>query len=129
MTDAPHVPVSWGELIDKITILELKRDRIAGAARANVLRELAALEAVEMGVMDRVAPLVTQLRQVNAALWDIEDAIREEDAAGRFGEAFVRLARAVYTRNDERAAVKRAINLALGSALVEEKSYKGLATA
>ena len=70
-----------------------------------------------------VAMLIGQLRGVNEALWDIEDAIREEDAAERFGAEFVRLARAVYGRNDERAAIKRAINTLLGSALVEEKSY------
>lgn len=127
MTDIPHVPVSWGELLDKITILELKRDRIReGTAAANVARELALLQAIAAPVTDRVAALIDDLREVNAALWEIEDAIREEEARGCFGAEFVALARAVYTRNDERAAVKRRINAALGSALVEEKSYKGL---
>lgn len=131
MTDIPHlpiprVPVSWGELLDKITILELKRDRIRDAhASANVVRELDLLEAIAAPVSDQVALLVGRLRGVNAALWDIEDAIRLEEAGGRFGVEFVALARAVYTRNDERAAIKRAINDALGSVLVEEKSYKG----
>lgn len=126
MNDLPHVPVSWGELLDKITILELKRDRITDeAARANVARELALLDAIAAPVRARVGDLIDEIASVNAALWEIEDAIREEDAAGRFGAEFVRLARAVYTRNDQRAAVKRRINAALGSALVEEKSYKG----
>lgn len=131
MTDIPHlpiprVPVSWGELLDKITILELKRDRIGEVrALANVARELDLLQAIAAPVSDSVASLVERLRGVNAALWDIEDAIRLKEAGGRFGVEFVALARAVYTRNDERAAIKRAINDALGSVLVEEKSYKG----
>lgn len=132
MTDLPHVPVSWGELLDKITILEIKRERIGdAAARGNVVRELEMLEEIAASAMQRggILSLIDRLRGVNAALWDIEDAIREEDAAGRFGAEFVALARAVYTRNDERAAIKRAISAALGSALVEEKSYKGLAAA
>ena len=130
MTDIPHVPVSWGELLDKITILELKRDRIRDAAAlANVARELALLHAIAAPVMGELEAQVERLRAVNAALWDIEDAIREEEGAARFGAEFVALARAVYTRNDERAGVKRAINDALGSALVEEKSYKGPARA
>jgi hypothetical protein len=120
--------VSWGELLDKITILELKRDRIGDAgALANVARELDLLRTIAASVSGHVAPLVERLRGVNAALWDVEDAIRQEEAADRFGVEFVALARAVYTRNDERAAIKRAINDALGSVLVEEKSYKGLA--
>ena len=127
MTDIPYVPVSWGELLDKITILELKRDRMSDAAALrNVARELALLSEIASPVVDHgdVVVLVERLRVVNGALWDIEDAIREEDRAERFGAEFVALARAVYARNDERAAIKRAINAALGSRLVEEKSYK-----
>ena len=125
---APLVPVSWGELLDKVTILEIKRERITRpAARANIENEHRQLDAVaaEVHGRDGVDALIAALRAVNTALWDIEDAIREEEAAARFGADFVRLARAVYTRNDERAAIKRRINDLLGSALIEEKSYAG----
>ncbi len=123
---APSVPVSWGELLDKITILEIKRDRIARAeARENVLREYRLLRAIGAQVLYRsgVAALVEALKRVNETLWEIEDAIREQEAARDFGAEFVRLARAVYQRNDERAAIKREINRALESDLIEEKSY------
>lgn len=123
---APSVPVSWGELLDKITILEIKRDRIARAeARENVLREYRLLRAIGAQVLNRsgVAALVEALKRVNETLWEIEDAIREQEAARDFGAEFVRLARAVYQRNDERAAIKREINQALESDLIEEKSY------
>lgn len=122
MTRQPLVPVSWGELLDKITILEIKRDRIGdAAARGNVERELKLLTGIAAGALER-APL-DRLRAVNAVLWDIEDAIRAEEARGSFGPEFIRLARAVYQRNDERAAIKRELNALLGSELVEEKSY------
>ena len=124
----PAVPVSWGELIDKITILEIKRDRIAAPrARANVLRELGVLARVAAAVegIGGLTALVFRLKSVNRDLWEIEDAIREEEARGRFGAKFVALARAVYVTNDRRAAIKREINALLGSALVEEKSYAG----
>ncbi len=123
---APSVPVSWGELLDKVTILEIKRDRIARAeARENVLREYRLLRAIGAQVLNRsgVAALVEALKRVNETLWEIEDAIREQEAARDFGAEFVRLARAVYQRNDERAAIKREINRALESDLIEEKSY------
>lgn len=122
----PQVPVSWGELLDKITILEIKRARMADpAARANVAREYGLLSTIGGRVMRQgdIVPLLRRLKAVNEDLWEIEDAIREEEANAAFGERFVRLARSVYARNDERAALKRAINVALGSALVEEKSY------
>jgi hypothetical protein len=123
---APSVPVSWGELLDKITILEIKRERITRAeARKNVVREYTLLRSIGAQVLTRVgiAPLVKALKAVNEALWEIEDAIREQEAAGEFGAEFIRLARAVYQRNDERAAIKREINLKLESDLIEEKSY------
>jgi len=122
----PDAPVSWGELIDKISILEIKTRRLTEAAAvANVRRELAALEtaAAEVAGDPRVAGWRAALREVNEALWDIEDAIREQERAGDFGPRFVELARSVYRRNDARAALKREINLALGSELIEEKSY------
>jgi hypothetical protein len=119
-------PVSAGELLDKIAILRLKAARIAEAAKlANVERELAALEAVAatLPAPPGRAALEAELRAVNEALWDIEDAIRARDAAGDFGPDFVALARSVYRTNDRRAALKRRLNRLLGSELVEEKSY------
>lgn len=120
------VPVSAGELIDKLTILELKLARIADAgARANVAREHAALSGVAATLPEApgLAVLRADLAAVNARLWDIEDAIRGHEARGDFGPGFVSLARSVYRENDRRAALKRRINTALGSELVEEKSY------
>lgn len=125
---SPAIPVSWGELLDKITILEIKRARIARPeASANIEREYRLLDAIGAAALERaeIRPLFEALRRVNETLWGIEDAIREEEAGGRFGAEFVRLARAVYRNNDERAAIKRRINLLLGSELVEEKSYAG----
>lgn len=127
-TGCPNVPVSWGELIDKITILQIKQARLHEAeARRNVDRELFLLRRIASGVMEggALAALVQQLRTVNETLWEIEDAIRQREAAGDFGRDFIRLARSVYRQNDRRAALKRQINLQLGSMLVEEKSYAG----
>ncbi|HEX7770468.1 MAG TPA: DUF6165 family protein [Dokdonella sp.] len=122
------VPVSFGELIDKITILEIKAERIGDAAKvANVRTELdmlnatwAAHAASRTGIADERA----RLRAVNEVLWDIEDRIRVKEKAKAFDAEFIELARSVYVRNDERAAIKREINLKLGSTLVEEKSYQ-----
>jgi hypothetical protein len=125
MTSSPLVPLSWGEILDKITILQIKDACITDAAkRANVAAELAALGAIAAPVLAEAAPLVAQLKAINESLWEIEDKIRDKEAAQNFDGEFIALARAVYHTNDERAAVKRAINLALKSALVEEKSYK-----
>lgn len=123
---APLAPVSWGELLDKITILEIKADRIAApAARANVDRELALLREVAAPILPQpgLAVLVEGLRRVNLALWGIEDDIRAKEAAARFDAEFIGLARSVYLRNDERAALKRDINVLLRSELVEEKYH------
>jgi hypothetical protein len=120
------VPISVGELMDKITILEIKSERLKNPSQLdNVAQELAALRAVRLGDVDRVMldKLGAELRRVNAKLWDVEDAIRECDARGDFGQSFIDLARAVYRLNDERSRLKKAINLASGSRLVEEKSY------
>jgi len=126
MTDI-LVPVSPGELLDKVTILRLKSARIADPAKlANIRHELSALEAVvarQVPQDPRLDRMVEELFAVNAALWTIEDDIRACDAAGDFGPAFVALARSVYQQNDRRAAIKKRINLHLGSAIVEEKSY------
>jgi hypothetical protein len=120
-------PVSWGELVDKITILEIKTEKItAEPAAGNVRRELSLLTAalaLEAAAAAAIAPLRAGLRAVNETLWAVEDDIRRCEADSDFGEAFVALARSVYRLNDERAALKRQINAALGSAIVEEKSY------
>lgn len=122
------VPVSWGELLDKITILEIKAQRIVDAdKRGNVERELAALNAVVTAagtLPDTAQPIIDRLRGVNETLWDIEDEIRDCERAKEFGTRFVELARAVYHTNDKRAAFKRDLNELLGSELVEEKSYQ-----
>ena len=122
------VPISCGELIDKITILEIKSERIRDPAKlANIRNELDALNRT-WGAHDSsrfdIAAQRARLKGVNETLWDIEDRIRLKEKAQAFDAEFVELARAVYFRNDERAAVKREINLKLGSALVEEKSYE-----
>ena len=124
----PQVPMSWGEVIDKITILEIKRGKLtAQAALANVGRELDLLSAVARDPLAQdggLTDLKAELQAVNQALWDIEDEIREKEARQEFDAAFIALARSVYRRNDERAAIKRRINDLLGSELVEEKGYK-----
>ncbi|MDW8479782.1 MAG: DUF6165 family protein [Xanthomonadales bacterium] len=122
------VPVSVGELLDKIAILEIKSERIADPAkRANVLRELTALREVwersPLAGLD-LGSLRAELKAVNERLWDIEDAIRDKEREQCFDAEFVALARSVYLENDERARIKREINLRSGSALVEEKSYR-----
>ncbi|HKF10366.1 MAG TPA: DUF6165 family protein [Xanthobacteraceae bacterium] len=121
------VPISVGELMDKITILEIKSERIKNPIQLkNIVHELEALRAVRLDDIDRTMldELSAELKRVNAKLWDIEDAIRDCDARGDFGSAFVELARGVYRLNDERSRLKKAINLASGSRLVEEKSYR-----
>lgn len=122
------VPVSVGEVVDKVTILEIKSERISDAEkRQNVAVELDALRPLVSGGVfdsDEMVELTNGLRVVNGELWDIEDNIRAEEAAGRFGDRFVELARAVYVTNDRRAELKKKINLATGSQLVEEKSYE-----
>lgn len=121
------VPVSFGELLDKIAILQIKSERMTDAAKlANVRHELAALERTWMAHPAsgrEVAQLRARLKAVNERLWEIEDDIRDADAVGVFDQGFIELARSVYLNNDERARIKRELNLALGSAFVEEKSY------
>ena len=121
------VPVSPGEVIDKLTILRIKAARIGDAAKlANVRRELELLErtwAASPYAGRDVRADTEALEAVNARLWDVEDRIRERERAGRFDAEFIELARAVYIENDARAAIKKRLNLALGSAIVEEKSY------
>ncbi|MSP94234.1 MAG: hypothetical protein EXR00_03110 [Alphaproteobacteria bacterium] len=123
----PSVLVSWGELFDKITILEIKSERLsAEAARTNVRRELEQLlpAAAEIEAKNpKLAFLKTALKRVNEKLWDIEDDIRAKEAAQSFDAEFVALARSVYHRNDERGRIKGEINAALNSDLTEEKQY------
>lgn len=123
-----RVPISVGELVDKLTILDIKAGRIADPAkRANVVREQTLLrETVKQSVPPsaELDALTLDLRSVNEALWVIEDEIRDLERARDFGARFVELARAVYITNDRRAAFKKDINLLVGSDIVEEKSYK-----
>lgn len=123
-----NTPVSFGELVDKITILEIKSARIADPAkRANVQRELELLEATwsaHPASRVDIAALRAALKQVNERLWVIEDEIRIKEKHQAFDAEFIRLARSVYFENDDRARFKREINLKLGSTLVEEKSYQ-----
>ena len=127
MTTTILTAIAPGELIDKITILRIKSGRITDAAKLkNVRTELAVLnETLEKDVpaSDELSRLDAALQAVNEELWVIEDDIRDCERAGDFGDEFIRLARAVYVTNDKRAALKKEINLLLGSTLVEEKSY------
>jgi hypothetical protein len=121
-------PISHGELIDKITILEIKSEQIADPAKlANVRKELDLLDAVwrnDAAAAVDIAAERARLKGVNQTLWDIEDRIRLKEKAQAFDAEFIELARAVYFQNDDRAAIKREINLKLGSQLIEEKSYQ-----
>jgi hypothetical protein len=121
------IPVSAGELLDKITILRIKAARMTDAQKlANVRLELALLEKTWMELGGATTELTAEehaLQSVNEQLWDIEDRIRDREARQLFDREFIDLARAVYVTNDERAAIKKRINLHLGSRLVEEKSY------
>ena len=122
------VPVSFGELLDKIAILQIKSERMTDPAKlANVRNELSALEQTWMahpGAGHDLAKLRGELKAVNERLWVIEDDIRIKEKAQAFDDSFVQLARSVYFENDTRARIKKDINLALGSSYVEEKSYQ-----
>jgi len=123
-----HVPLSVGEVLDKVTILEIKSERISDPAKLeNIRTELGHLRALLVDPVFEdaaVCSLVDALKRINEALWDIEDDIRAEEAAEQFGSRFIELARAVYVTNDKRALLKKQLNEATGSTLVEEKSYK-----
>ena len=122
------VPVSFGELLDKIAILQIKSERMSDDAKlANVRNELSALDATwgqHPASKQDIAGLRADLKAVNERLWVIEDDIRDKEAAQAFDARFIDLARSVYFQNDERARIKKEINLALGSSYVEEKSYQ-----
>jgi hypothetical protein len=120
------LPTSIGDAVDKLTILEIKFERIRDEAkRENVKRELTfvATALAEIALELDCGDLRARLKGVNAELWDVEDAIREHERRGDFASGFVHLARSVYRLNDRRAQLKREINLLYGSAIVEEKAY------
>ena len=121
-------PVSFGELLDKITILQIKSERMTDPAKlANVRKELLALERIwneHPGSNIEVSSLTKSLKAVNEKLWDIEDDIRILEKEQRFDKDFIALARSVYFENDDRARIKKELNFALGSSYVEEKSYQ-----
>ena len=125
-----EVFIFFGELIDKITILEIKAVKITDSGKLkNVQHELDVLNRKIDSLLDaegvaKLAPLKAALKDINQSLWVIEDDIRDCEYAKDFGPKFIELARAVYVTNDKRAAVKKDINLAFGSELIEEKSYK-----
>ena len=124
--DMPTVEISCGELVDKLTILEIKERQLTSpAAVANVKRELAALNEALSALRLPAAFIVLkrELASINASLWEIEDRIRAKEATGAFDDEFVALARSVYRNNDKRAALKREINLLLKSDFIEEKQY------
>jgi transcriptional regulator of nitric oxide reductase len=122
------VPVSPGEVLDKITILEIKSERMSDPEKvANVRVELALLQETwneNIRDTDVIQGLHAQLKEINEALWEIEDDIRDKERAKEFDERFIELARAVYVTNDRRSEVKKELNLHLGSEIVEEKSYQ-----
>jgi len=123
-----HVQVSFGELIDKITILQIKKERISHAEKLkNIVKELTKLKATWNDIdqqHDNISQQITALKQVNEQLWDIEDRIRLKESAKAFDNEFIELARAVYKTNDQRATIKKQINIMLDSKLIEEKSYQ-----
>jgi uncharacterized protein YukE len=126
--DIIQVPVSPGEVLDKITILEIKSERIKDADKvANVKRELELLSASWLEAVDEddtVRRIHQELKTINEALWEIEDDIRDKERAREFDQAFIDLARSVYVTNDQRANAKKELNVYLGSEIVEEKSYQ-----
>jgi len=126
--DIIQVPVSPGEVLDKITILEIKSERISDPDKvANVRRELELLDSTWRQSVEQdetVNRIHTELKTINEALWEIEDDIRDKERAREFDERFIELARSVYVTNDQRANAKKELNVYLGSEIVEEKSYQ-----
>jgi hypothetical protein len=123
----PFVPISWGELIDKLTILEIKNLKIDSInAKQNIRKELDYLSEIANlnQLPEALHDLKNELRKVNLKLWEVEDKIRDKELVGEFDTVFIELARSVYRLNDARAKAKQSINLMLFSELVEEKSYK-----
>ena len=120
-----QVPISLGELIDKVTILQIKTQHLQGAALEHVTAELNALQNTLDGLHLNIdSQLVQRLKEVNQDLWHIEDDIREQERQKNFGDIFIQLARSVYHQNDQRSAIKKEINTSYSSAFTEEKSYR-----
>ena len=123
----PQIPISWGELLDKITILQIKLDNLTSQdALNNVARELKQLQSTFFKYCpETIKPklLEAELKRINQQLWDIEDKIRDKERNKSFDAEFIQLARSVYITNDERSRIKKRINETLGSDLIEEKSY------
>jgi len=129
--NTPLIPISWGELIDKITILEIKAEKMTSPnSLENVKRELAYLSAIACvdNIFTIIERLKRDLKEINLKLWSIEDSIREKESSSEFDDVFIELARSIYKLNDLRAKTKRNINELLNSELVEEKSYADFRT-
>ena len=124
----PQIPISWGELVDKITILEIKQINIKSLnALTNINKEHSYLNEIienQTGLAELIKDLKNQLLDINKRLWQVEDDVRDKELRQEFDAKFIELARKVYKLNDERAKLKKLINLTLNSELVEEKSYK-----
>ena len=125
--NSPKIPISWGELLDKITILQIKLENITSKnALKNIEQELKKLQSILTQYCPKTmetSQLESELREINQQLWDIEDRIRDKERNHSFDDEFIQLARSVYITNDERSRIKRKINNMFGSELVEEKSY------
>ncbi len=125
--NTPLTPLSIGELVDKITILEIKEKNIKDTNKlVNVQTELKTLRIIlnKLNVKNKISAEILKLKNINLKLWDIEDDIREQERKSNFGDRFIKLARSVYFTNDERAGIKKVINLKTNSGLIEEKSYQ-----
>ena len=125
--NSPQIPISWGELLDKITILQIKLENLTSkGALENVARDLKHLQYIfSQSCPDSIKPkqLKVELKKINQRLWDIEDEIRDKEKNKLFDDEFIQLARSVYITNDERSRIKRTINKIFGSEFIEEKSY------
>ena len=120
------IPVSVGELIDKITILEIKQEKIQDTNKlANITNELLLLKSISHNVVqNKIEPLIVELKEINFLLWNIEEKKRFKEKKESFDQEFIELARSVYMYNDKRAEIKRQINLITNSDIIEEKSYE-----
>lgn len=120
-----HVPISIGELIDKITILEIKKDKLKNLKLKNILKELSCLRSVlEKNSIFIPDEIFLQLKSINLTLWDIEDKIRIKEKNKEFDNEFIELARSVYLNNDRRSETKKELNIMFNSEIIEEKSYE-----